>query len=117
MFCGKDILTYVIILLYMLKKISDAIKGTATSAATKVASKIAQTEWGMDQLKKELDKMPLPPQAKMMFAKLIENRPDLLQKIAKETEELMKQGKNQMAASQQVMGKYQKEIREAIMGK
>lgn len=101
----------------MLKKITDAIKGTATNAATKVASKIAQTEWGMDQLKKELDKMPLPPQAKMMFAKLIENRPDLLQTIAKETEELMKQGKNQMAASQQVMGKYQKEIREAIMGK
>ncbi len=101
----------------MLKKITDAIKGTATNAATKVASKIAQTEWGMEQLKKELEKMPLPPQAKAMFAKLIENRPDLLQKIAEETQELMKQGKNQMAASQQVMMKYQKEIRDAIVGK
>ena len=101
----------------MLNNFKNKIKGAVTGTATKVASKIAQTQWGMEQLKKELDKMPLPPQAKMMFAKLIENRPDLLQKIAQETEELMKQGKNQMAASQQVMMKYQKEIREAIMGK
>jgi cell fate (sporulation/competence/biofilm development) regulator YmcA (YheA/YmcA/DUF963 family) len=95
------------------KKVKNAVSGTAT----KVASKIAQTEWGMEALKKELDKMPLPPQAKMMFGKLIENRPDLLQKISEETQELMKQGKNQIAASQAVMVKYQKEIRDAIMGK
>lgn len=61
--------------------------------------------------------MTITPQARAMFAKRIENRSDLLQKIAEETQELMKQGKNQMAASQQVMMKYQKEIRDAIVGK
>jgi hypothetical protein len=71
----------------------------------------------MNKLKEEIEKMPLPPQAKQMFLKLIENRPDLLTKISQETEALMKQGKNQMAASQAVMMKYQNEIRDALMGK
>jgi hypothetical protein len=101
----------------MLSKITDAIKGGATKAATAVASKVAQTEWGANKLKEELAKMPIPPQAKMMFTKIIENKPELLMKIAKETEELMKSGKNQMAASQAVMAKYQQELRDAMMGK
>jgi hypothetical protein len=87
-----------------------------TGAATAVAGKVAQTEWGMNKLKEEINKMPLPPQAKQMFLKLMENRPDLLTKISQETETMMKQGKNQMAASQAVMMKYQKEIRDAMMG-
>lgn len=101
----------------MLSKITDAVKGAVSGAATKVAGKIAQTEWGMEALKKEIEKMPIPPQAKAMFMKLIENKPELLTKIAEETQALIKSGKNQMAASQTVMMKYQKEIRDAIQGK
>lgn len=101
----------------MLNNLKGKIKNAVQGAATKVASKVAQTEWGMEQLKKEIEKLPMPPQAKQMFLMLIEKRPDLLTKIAKETEELMKQGKNQMAASQAVMMKYQNEIRDALQGK
>lgn len=101
----------------MLDNLKNKIKGAVAGTATKVASKVAQTSWGQDALKKEIDKMPLPPQAKAMFMKLIENRPDLLQKISEETQELISKGKNQMSASQTVMMKYQKEIREAITGK
>jgi len=101
----------------MLDNLKKKIQGAVSGTATKVASKIAQTSWGAEALKKEIEKMPLPPQAKAMFMKLIENRPDLLQKISEETQELIKQGKNQMSASQTVMMKYQKEIREAVMGK
>lgn len=101
----------------MLDGLKKSIKGAVTGAATKVAGKVAQTSWGMDMLKKEIEKMPLPPQAKQMFLKLVENKPELLTKIAEETQELISKGKNQMAASQQVMMKYQNEIRDAIMGK
>ena len=83
----------------------------------KIASKVAQTSWGKDALLKEIDKMPLPPQAKQMFKKIVENKPELLTMIAEETQALMAAGKNQMAASQAVMQKYQNEIRDAMMGK
>lgn len=101
----------------MLDGLKKSIKGAVQGTATKVASKIAQTEWGKEKMIEEMNKLAIPPQAKQMFVKLIENRPDLLQKIAEETESLMKQGKNQMAASQAVMQKYQNEIRQAITGK
>lgn len=101
----------------MLDGFKKTIKGAVTGAATKVAGKIAQTTWGIEALKKEIEKLPMPPQAKQMFMKVLENRPELLQKIAQETEVLVKSGKNQMAAGQQVMMKYQKELREAMQGK
>lgn len=101
----------------MLDSLKNKIKGAATGVATNIAGKLAQTEWGMEALKKEIEKMPLPPQAKQMFMKVIENDPELLMKIANETQELMAAGKNQMAASQSVMMKYQKELRAAMMGK
>ena len=44
--------------------VTGAIKGTATKAATAVAGKVMQTEWGANKLKEELAKMPIPPQAK-----------------------------------------------------
>jgi uncharacterized protein YqgV (UPF0045/DUF77 family) len=92
----------------MLKKITNAIKGTATKAATAVAGKVMETEWGINKLKEELSKMPIPPQAKMMFTKLIENNPDLLMKVFKEIQEEVSKGKNQMQAGQAIMMKYQK---------
>jgi hypothetical protein len=97
--------------------VTGAIKGTATKAATAVAGKVMETEWGMNKLKEELAKMPMPPQAKMMFTKLIENSPELLIKIFKEIQSEVSKGKNQMQAGQAIMVKYQKEIRDAIMGK
>lgn len=101
----------------MLKKITNAVKGVVTGAVTAVAGKVAETSWGKEALKKEIEKMPMPPQAKQMFLKLVENRPDLLTKIAEETQVLIASGKNQMSASQSVMMKYQQEIRAAITGK
>lgn len=101
----------------MLDSFKKSVKGAVSGAATKVAGKLSQTEWGKEALKKEIEKMPLPPQAKQMFLKILENKPDLLMKISEETQELMKAGKNQMAASQSVMMKYQKELREAMLGK
>ncbi len=97
--------------------VTSAVKGTATKAATAVAGKVMETEWGMNKMMEELEKLPMPPQAKVMFKKIMENKPELLMKIAKETQELVTAGKNQMSASQSVMMKYQKELREAMMGK
>jgi hypothetical protein len=100
----------------MLDGLKKKIKGAVQGTATKVAGKIAQTSWGIEAMKKEIEKMPMPPQAKQMFLKLVENDPELLTKIANETQDLISKGKNQMAASQTVMMKYQNEIRRAIMG-
>lgn len=99
--------------------VTGAIKGTAVKAGTAIAGKIAETEWGKKKMMEELDKMPMPPQAKQMFKKLMdsENGFELLTKISKETEELIKSGKNQMSASQSVMMKYQKDLRDAMLGK
>jgi hypothetical protein len=97
--------------------VTDAVKGTATKAATAVAGKVLETEWGMNKLKEELAKMPIPPQAKMMFTKIIENKPELLMKIFKEIQEEVSKGKNQMQAGQSVMMKYQSELRDAMLGK
>ncbi len=101
----------------MLDGLKNSIKGAVSGTATKIAGKLATTSWGVEALKKEINKMPMPPHAKAMFLKLVENKPELLTKIAQETQELIKQGKNQMAASQAVMVKYQNEIREAMQGK
>ncbi len=54
-------------------------------------------------------------QQEMIFA-MIEKNPELFQKIALEAQEKIKGGMDQMAAMQQVMMKYQNELKEA-MGK
>lgn len=41
---------------------------------------------------------------------MVEANPELFEKIAKEVEEAMKNGQNQMAASMSVMRKYQGEL-------
>lgn len=101
----------------MLGSLKNSVKGAVSGVATKVAGKLSQTEWGKEALRKEIEKMPMPPQAKQMFLKILDNKPELLMKIAEETQELVKAGKNQMSASQSVMMKYQKELREAMMGR
>lgn len=83
----------------------------------KIAGKLAKTSWGLEAIKKEIEKMPIPQHAKQMLLKILENKPELLTKIAEETQALIKQGKNQISASQSVMVKYQRELQEAMRGK
>lgn len=45
---------------------------------------------------------------------MIEKNPDLFQKIAQETQEQMKNGKSQMAATQEVAKKYEAEIKKLM---
>lgn len=65
-------------------------------------------------LKSQLKKSGLPKdqQDKLMNAMLA--NPELFQNISKEIEHEMKQGKNQMAASMEVMKRHQDELRKIM---
>jgi hypothetical protein len=63
-------------------------------------------------LKSKMQGIPEDQQEKLFGA--IEKNPELFQKIATEVQEKMKGGMDQMAASMQVMQKYQKELQEAM---
>lgn len=54
----------------------------------------------------------LPEDQQKMINSLVEQDPVLFEKIAKETQELVKSGKPEMYASFEVMKKYQKELQE-----
>lgn len=54
----------------------------------------------------------LPEDQKEMIQKLVEVDPELFEKIAKETQELVKAGKPEMYASFEVMKKYQSQLQE-----
>lgn len=54
----------------------------------------------------------LPDDQKEMIQTLVEGNPELFEKIAKETKELIKQGKPEMYATFEIMKKYQKEIQD-----
>ena len=54
----------------------------------------------------------LPEDQKEMINSLVSLNPELFEKIAKETQELVKQGKPEMYAGFEVMKKYQKELQE-----
>jgi TRAP-type C4-dicarboxylate transport system substrate-binding protein len=56
----------------------------------------------------------LPKDQQELILKAIEKNPKLFEKIAKETEDEVKKGKNQMYAAFEVMKKYQKELQEVI---
>lgn len=57
----------------------------------------------------------LPAAQQEMVMALIENNPELFQKIAKEVEhKVKKEGRNEMLAMMEVSKKYQKELREAL---
>lgn len=56
----------------------------------------------------------LPKDQADMLQKAVEKNPELFTKIAKEIEELKKQGKPEMYAALDVMKKYQKELQEAM---
>lgn len=54
----------------------------------------------------------LPEDQKEMINALVSQDPKLFEKIAKETQELIKAGKPEMYASFEVMKKYQKELQD-----
>lgn len=54
----------------------------------------------------------LPKEQADALSLAVEKNPELFEKIAKEIEELKKQGKPEMYASLDVMKKYQKELQE-----
>jgi len=56
----------------------------------------------------------LPKEQAEMLTAAVEKNPELFTKIAKEIEELKKQGKPEMYAALDVMKKYQKELQEAM---
>ena len=58
-----------------------------------------------------------PPEQKEMIMTMMQNDPELMQKISKEIEAEMKKGKDQMAASMTVLPKYQAELQKAMGGK
>lgn len=58
-----------------------------------------------------------PAEQREMIMSLLENNPELFEKIAKEMQDEMKSGKNQMAAAMKVMPKYQAEIQKAMGNK
>ncbi len=56
--------------------------------------------------------VPQEEQEKMI--NLIQKNPQLFQQIAVEVQQKMKEGKDQMAAAQEVMKKYESQVREAM---
>lgn len=63
-------------------------------------------------LKSQLKNVPEEQQEKIF--KVIEENPDLFQKIGTEVQAKMKEGKDQMAATMEVIGKYQDELKEIM---
>lgn len=57
----------------------------------------------------------VPPEQRDMVIKAVQENPELFEKIAKEIQEKTKQGKNQTAASMEVMRKYQSELQQAML--
>ncbi len=63
-------------------------------------------------IKSKMKDVPEAEQEKMM--KLITENPDLFQKIASETQEKMKGGKDQMSAAMEVMQAHQDELKKIM---
>ena len=63
-------------------------------------------------LKSQMKGVPEAEQEKIF--KIIEENPELFQKIAMEVQEKMKGGKDQMSATMEVMGKYQSELKNIL---
>lgn len=63
-------------------------------------------------LKAKMKGVPEAEQDKMI--ELIEKNPELFQKIGMEVQQKMKEGKDQMAASMEVMQKYQEELKKIM---
>ncbi|MBX4198122.1 hypothetical protein KW782_02185 [Candidatus Parcubacteria bacterium] len=63
-------------------------------------------------LKSKMKDIPEAERDKIFTA--IEKNPQLFQKIAEEVQQKMKEGKDQMSASMEVMSKYQNELKDLM---
>ena len=63
-------------------------------------------------LKSKMKDVPQAEQEKIFSA--IDKNPDLFQNIALEVQEKVKQGKDQMAATMEIMSKYQNDLKDMI---
>jgi len=63
-------------------------------------------------LKSQMKDVPVEQQEMLLGG--FEKNPELFEKIAKETKEKTKEGKDQMTAAMEVMQKYQQELAEAF---
>ena len=59
----------------------------------------------------------LPPEQRELIMKAVSENPEFFEKMSKEIEAQKKTGKNEMAASMEVMRKYQGELQKIMMGK
>lgn len=58
----------------------------------------------------------MPKEQQEIVTRLLEKNPDLFMKIAKETQDKVKGGKDQMLAMMEVSKKYQSELKKALEG-
>lgn len=56
----------------------------------------------------------VPPEQKEQLISMIEKNPEFFQKIAEEIQNEVKSGKDQMAATMEVLQKYQSELRDLM---
>ncbi len=56
----------------------------------------------------------VPEEQQEMIIKLVEKNPELFEKIGKEVKQKTKEGKSEMAATMEVMRKYQGEIQKLM---
>lgn len=57
----------------------------------------------------------MPPQYRDMVTALLQDNPELFEKIGKEIEQKKKEGKSEQAAAMEVMRKYQGDIQKVMM--
>lgn len=69
----------------------------------------------MAAAKKMMQQKGVPEAQQEMLLTLMQKNPELMEKIQKETEQLKKEGKGEMAASLIVMRKYQGELQKLMM--
>jgi 2-oxo-4-hydroxy-4-carboxy--5-ureidoimidazoline (OHCU) decarboxylase len=65
-------------------------------------------------ISRQLDKASIPEAEKEKFLRLVENNPDLVQKLAVEAQVKIKEGKDQMSAMMEVMQTHREEIQKAM---
>ena len=69
-----------------------------------------KTKAAVKLMKHQMNKQGVTGPQQQMLLDLLENNPELFEKMAKEIESLKKQGKGDMAAAMQVFKKYQTEL-------
>ncbi len=78
---------------------------------SKLGKKVKDKAVGV-AMKSQLKKMD--PAQRQMFEALMQNNPELLEKIAKESQALIKGGESEMSAMMKIGKKYQRELAEAM---